>query len=300
MLTSKSNDVTANDRFRGMVAATGDSRDRWHLRTVPPALAHRYLDEGWWTDETLGDMIAAGLAVMDGKRFVVHSALRPWRGTIGEVDRTARHFAGWLAANGIGPGDVVVVQLPNWVEAATVFWGASYAGAIVVPVVHFYSSKELEYIVRVTEPSLVITADRFGTSDYLASYADMLGRGDRIWGVVGSTPAADLPEGSVPFESMLVADAVAGPVPVDPDSPAIIAFTSGTTRDPKGVIHSHRTLGFEARQLSGLAPAGGPPRSPAHRSGTSWECSVPSCAPWSSGARSTSSTCGTRRRCCAS
>jgi len=48
-------------------------------------------------------------------------------------------------------------------------------------------------------------------------------------------------------------------VAVSLDTPALVAFTSGTTRDPKGVIHSHRTIGFEARQLSDLAPPGGPP-----------------------------------------
>ena len=41
--------------------------------------------------------------------------------------------------------------------------------------------------------------------------------------------------------------------------PAVIGFTSGTTQNPKGVVHSHETLAFEARQLDFMFPTGGPP-----------------------------------------
>ena len=235
-----------------------DAAGRWRLRSVPEGLARRYVDEGWWTNESLGDVVAAGLAAMRDSAFVVHSAARPWRGTVGDVDRAARAFAGALRDRGIGPGDVVLVQLPNWVEAAVAFWGAAYAGAVIVPVVHFYGVKEISYIVDVTEPALIVTADRFGHADYLAMYQDLVTDRKVPWAVVGSS-AAQLPPSALAFDQLLEADAVRRPVEVDPDSPAVIAFTSGTTRDAKGVIHSHRTLGFEARQLGGLAPLGGPP-----------------------------------------
>jgi acyl-CoA synthetase len=235
-------------------AATG----RWQLRSVPAALAQRYVAEEWWTDESMGDVVAKGLAAMRDSAFAVYSAVRPWRGTVGDVDRAARAFAGGLSERGIGPGDVVLIQLPNWVEAAIAFWGASYAGAVVVPVVHFYGAKELAYILNVTEPALIITADTFGRIDYLAAYGDLIADRKILWAVVGDS-AAELPASAIRFDQLLEATPVDGPVPVNPDSPAVIAFTSGTTRDPKGVIHSHRTLGFEARQLGGLAPTGGPP-----------------------------------------
>jgi acyl-CoA synthetase (AMP-forming)/AMP-acid ligase II len=79
--------------------------------------------------------------------------------------------------------------------------------------------------------------------------------------VVGDTPADELPGGAVPFDSLLVgAEPLPAPSEVDPDAPAIVAFTSGTTRDPKGVIHSHRTITSETRQLDHLFPTGGPPQ----------------------------------------
>ena len=238
----------------------GDEGERWSRRAVPEDRARRYRDEGWWTDQTLGEMVAAGLGRIGDVPFRVRSAVRPWQGTFADVDRSARALAGALAADGVGPGDVVLFQLPNWLEAGITFWAAAYLGAVVVPVVHFYGRKEIEYIVAATDPVVVVTAERFGHNDYLANYAAALsGRPGARWLMVGATPDVDLPSGAQHFESLLGADPLPGPVPVDPDAPAIIAFTSGTTRDPKGVIHSHRTIGCETRQLDYMFPKGGPP-----------------------------------------
>jgi acyl-coenzyme A synthetase/AMP-(fatty) acid ligase len=78
--------------------------------------------------------------------------------------------------------------------------------------------------------------------------------------VVGDTATRDLPPGATAFGSLLGADPITDPVAVDPDAPTIVGFTSGTTRDPKGVVHSHRTIGCETRQLDYLFPKGGPPQ----------------------------------------
>ena len=244
---------------------------QWQLRSVAEDLVRRYHAEGWWNDATLGTTVAEGLSTMGGIEFNVHSGVRPWRGTFADVDRAARTLAGSLRARGVGPGDVVVFQMPNWVEAAITFWAAAYLGAVVVPIVHFYGAKEVDYIVRTTAPEVIVTPDRFGHSDYLAVYDELLadelpadelltdGRSP-LWLVVGDTPPTELPAAATSFEAMLHGDPVTGPAEVDPDAPAIVAFTSGTTRDPKGVIHSHRTIGFETRQLDYMFPRGGPPQ----------------------------------------
>ncbi|OAA29642.1 acyl-CoA synthetase (AMP-forming)/AMP-acid ligase II [Frankia sp. EI5c] len=209
------------------------------MRTVPPDLVKRYESEGWWTRETLGDILAAGLAAAPDAEFRVHSAVRPWSGTFRDVERVARRLATGLRARGVGPGDVVVFQLPNWMEAAATFWASALLGAVVVPVVHFYGRKELGYILGRTSPKVFVTAASFGRLEYQPD----LSAGVPVVGVVGRD-----------FDDLLADEPLAGTVATDPASPAVIAFTSGTTRDPKGVIHSHQTLAFETRQLAGLYP----------------------------------------------
>jgi hypothetical protein len=244
-----------------MTQPTAIGRGSWRLRSVPQHLAVRYRSEGWWTDATLGEMVAGGLGSMGHVGFRVRSGARPWRGTFADVDRAARSLAAELRARGVGPGSLVVFQLPNWVEAGITFWAAAYLGAVVVPIVHFYGAKEVEYIVRASEPDVVVTADRFGHADHLATGGDVLAHHPGpLWLVVGDTEPGHLPAAATPFASLLDAESVRGPAAVDPDTPAIVGFTSGTTRDPKGVVHSHRTIGCETRQLDYFFPTGGPPQ----------------------------------------
>ncbi|MEO3787474.1 AMP-binding protein [Actinocorallia sp. B10E7] len=209
------------------------------MRTIPPELVERYEAEGWWTRETIGDLLARGLQGAPGTGFRVHSAVRPWSGTFRDVELIARRLAGGLRARGVGPGDVVAFQLPNWMEAAAVFWASSFLGAVVVPVVHFYGRKELGYILDAVRPKAFITAERFGRMEHQPDlYADV-----PVVGVVGRD-----------FDDLLAAEPMEGVFEADSAGPALIAFTSGTTSNPKGVVHSHRTLGHETRQLSGLYP----------------------------------------------
>jgi acyl-CoA synthetase len=238
----------------------GAWESRWPRRPMPADLLDRYVSEGWWGPATLGSTVSEGLAEAADVGFRVRSKVRPWQGTFAEVDGAARSLATSLMARGVGAGDVVLLQLPNWVEAGITFWAAAYLGAVVVPVVHFYGPKEMAYILEVLRPDVVVTADRFGHTDYLAVYEDLLERYPaRLWLVAGSARPGQLPPASRPFDLLLDAPTLSAPVATDPDAPAIVAFTSGTTRDPKGVVHSHRSIGIEIRQLDRLFPQGGPP-----------------------------------------
>lgn len=204
------------------------------MRKIPVELAKRYEQEGWWTQETIGQLLAPALEAAADATFRVHSAERPWSGTYRDVEQVARKLAAGLRERGVGPGDVVAFQLPNWMEAAATFWASALLGAVTVPIVHFYRRKELSHILAVAAPRVFITAERFGQM----SYHEDLCADVPIVGMVGRD-----------FEELLAAEPMSGTISTDPRNPALIAFTSGTTSAPKGVVHSHQTLACETRQL---------------------------------------------------
>ncbi|BBX01495.1 AMP-dependent synthetase [Mycolicibacterium moriokaense] len=204
------------------------------MRNIPDELTKRYRAQGWWTEETLGDLVADGLAANPATGFYVHSAVRPYSGTFCDVEIEARRLAAGLRSRGVGAGDVVAIQLPNWKEAAAAFWAATFLGAVVVPIVHFYGRKELAHIMATARPKVFITTAAFGRMTFQPDLcADV-----PIVALVGDT-----------YDDLLADKPMTGTIAADPASPALIAFTSGTTSNPKGVIHSHQTLVFETRQL---------------------------------------------------
>jgi acyl-CoA synthetase len=215
-------------------------------RRIPVDLVKCYEAAGWWTQDTLGDLLAGSLAASPQAGFYVHSAVRPYEGTFADVEVVARRLAAGLRKRGVGPGDVVALQLPNWMEAAATFWASAFLGAVVVPIVHFYGRKEVGHIVASAKPKVFVTAEEFGRMKYQPDLCTDI----PIVALVG--PAGGLAaEGGaeLPFDDLLEPVPMPGTLATDPASPALIAFTSGTTRDPKGVIHSHQTLGCETRQL---------------------------------------------------
>ena len=209
------------------------------VRVVPAALREHYESQGWWTAETLGDQLAAALDQHRGAQFCIYSDVRPFTGTFGEVEMVARRLAAGLRRRGVKTGDVVAFQLPNWMEAAATFWASLLLGAVVVPIVHFYGRKEIAHILATATPTVFITAAEFGRMKHQPDVcADV-----PIVALVGRD-----------FDDLLDPEPMPGTMACDASAPALIAFTSGTTRDPKGVVHSHQSLGFEIRQLTAYHP----------------------------------------------
>ncbi len=227
---------------------------------TPAALRARYLGLGLWSDETIGSWVARQIARHPGDELRIWSATRPARSTLGRSYERGRRLAAGLRARGIGAGDAVAYQLPNWVEAAETFWGLSALGAIIVPIVHYYGPRELAYILERTRVRALVTTDRFGSADYLANLAAVRPRLRELELVVvtPAQPDTALPGDVVAWAALQECDALPAPVPVDPDQPALVGYTSGTTADPKGVIHTSRSVLAELGQQISQMPADEP------------------------------------------
>ncbi|HXY95231.1 MAG TPA: AMP-binding protein, partial [Acidimicrobiia bacterium] len=224
----------------------------WEPRHPSAELARHYRDEGWWTDDTLTDLVTTGLAAAAALPCRVRSRVHPFAGTVDDIADAGRRLAGALLARGVGPGDVVAFQLPNWAEAVASLYGLLELGAVLVPIVHIYGAQEVGHILRQSRARVLITADRFGRQDYLANLEAVRPGLDDLELVIvvpaEETASADL-GATVRWwgETLARADALDHPARVDPDSPVVIGYTSGTTSAPKGVIHTHRTFLADVR-----------------------------------------------------
>ncbi len=224
-----------------------DSRSRWQLRYPSLDLARHYKNSDWWNDDTLTEIAYRGVKDASAVRCRVRSRVHPFVGTIGDVGDMGRRLAGALVRHGIVPGDVVAFQLPNWAEAVACFYGLLPLGVVLIPIVHIYGSKEVGHILRQSGARVLITADHFARQDYVANLeAGLPDLPDLELVVVVPAEAGPIPQLATTVlswsQALELGDPPDRPIRVDPDTPAIVGYTSGTTADPKGVIHTHRSF----------------------------------------------------------
>jgi cyclohexanecarboxylate-CoA ligase len=195
---------------------------------------------------TLAAHIQAGAAAHDGCPLVFVSADGEYATTLGGLVSDAEKVAGALQARGIGAGDVVAVQLPGSYAGAVAQVAVGLCGAVLLPVVMIYGPREMGFVLRSSGASAVILArsyrGRAQADAVLAGLSPMPGL--RLAVVVGDDAPA---HGAVGYAELLRQPGGAYRRPrLDPGDRAVLMYTSGTTADPKGVQHSHRTLLAEA------------------------------------------------------
>ncbi|WP_063019795.1 AMP-binding protein [Nocardia niwae] len=202
----------------------------------------------------LGDTIGGNLdrtvaAFPDREALVDRPSGRRW--TYRALGAAVDALACGLADQGIGKGDRVGIWAPNCAEWFLVQYATAKIGAILVNINPAYRTSELEYVLRQAGVRMLIAAERFKSSDYVAmieqvrpdcpALTEVLVLGTSAWDALTRTE----------IDADRLATLAAR---LSADDPINIQYTSGTTGFPKGATLSHHNIlnnGYFVGELCG-------------------------------------------------
>ncbi|MFI8371346.1 class I adenylate-forming enzyme family protein [Streptomyces sp. NPDC085466] len=172
----------------------------------------------WELVERRADLTPDRPVLLQGDRVLTFGALR---------ERAERCAAG-LHDRGVRPGTVVAWQLPTRLETAVLSFALSRLGAVQTPVIPFYRDKEVGFALRASRAEHFAVPGVWRGHDHTAMARRLGARG-----IFQAYAPEDLPDGD---------PAVLPPPPASGTDVRWIYWTSGTTSDPKGVLHTDRSL----------------------------------------------------------
>ncbi len=207
---------------------------------------------GYWRDETLLDHFARNAAANPQKVALI--AKRSETGaelsfTYADLDRLSDNLAVALARLGVGEGDVVSFQLPNWHQFTLLHLAALKLGAISNPMMVIFRERELKFMLGLADSKVLVVPARFRRFDHAALAREVQAELPSLKhvlvidgeGAEAFDPLLDI----VPSEAEIAALRARK---LSPDAVIQLLYTSGTTGEPKGVMHSSNTM------LSNLTP----------------------------------------------
>ena len=204
-----------------------------------------YYRDGYWQTDTIYALVAAQAAATP-ERVAFRDALRTY--TYRELAAAADALAGDLAARGLRPGDRVAVWLPSRIEVAVAFVACSRNGYVCCPSLH--RDHTVANVVDLTArmgAAAAIFEPGYGADAARNDLAAALAPSPTVAHVYALAPSASAPPAPGSFG---LGSAQTNAVKTDPDTVVYLAFTSGTTGEAKGVMHSDNTLLSNARAIA--------------------------------------------------
>ena len=207
---------------------------------------------GLWRDETLLDHFRRVVETTPDKTAVI--ATRAEHGderrlTYADLDRLSEQVAIGLLRRGVGEGDVVSFQLPNWWQFSVLHLAALKIGAISNPLMIIFRERELTFMLGLAGSKVLVVPRRFRNVDHRAIALAVQAAVPTLAHVVVVDG-----DGAETFDALIATDATAAERAairgrrLDADAVIQLLYTSGTTGEPKGVSHTSNTM------LSNLVP----------------------------------------------
>ena len=194
------------------------------------------------------------------RTFIV---LRDQRVTYAQADERSARLARALVADGIGKGSRIGIWLPNGPDWVIAFLAAARIGAVAIPLNTFYKPRELGWVLRHADVERLFTLPRFLNADHLERLEAVapalatqeagalhvrelpylrdvivFGRAERAW--ARSVAALEAAADATPaIDAAFLREIESCVTPADP---LIVIYSSGSTADPKGAIHTHGSL----------------------------------------------------------
>jgi acyl-CoA synthetase (AMP-forming)/AMP-acid ligase II len=205
-----------------------------------------FREAGYWREETIYGLAAAqakarpqAIALRDRLRRVSYSDL------IAAADRLAAS----LHARGVRAGQRVAVWLPSRVETAVALLACSRNNYVCCPSLHRdHTVGEVVGLLARMRASALIAETGYGAD---ANRRDVFAQSEEVDSLVAKYQLQPFTEADAARSLWSAEEHAAAPEPAgEPDAVVYLAFTSGTTGEPKGVMHSDNTLLANARALS--------------------------------------------------
>ena len=214
-----------------------------------PHSARAHYLSGAWRHDTMYGLLCKHAAER-GDAFALRDASRrlTWSELLARVDRMADD----LDQAGLREGDRVSIWLPNRVEVTIVFLACSRNGYVCNPSLHQnYTVDEIVGLLASIDCRALVAQVGYGADadrHDVFEKARQIGSMKAVYALPATAAASGLPAGARPFPADRAPEQIA-PALTDPDKIVYLAFTSGTTGRPKGVMHSDNTLLANGRAM---------------------------------------------------